>query len=136
MAIIYGRTLVKLAFGHGGLAQRLVPDVYDVSKIPPFKTLLNFLNSTHVFVGIAAIAVILLHMAIFSAGFEKCLLCGACAIFDRNHDRHLFGIRASAARRLVVQGEEPGFFLNPCVVMELSLLPVLCNHSAILFSPL
>jgi hypothetical protein len=63
LLIIYGRTLVKLAFGQGGLAQRLVPEEYDVSAIPPFKTLLNFLNSTHVFVGIAAIAVILLHIA-------------------------------------------------------------------------
>ena len=34
-----------------------------MSAIPPFKTLLNFLNSTHVYVGIAAIAVILLHIA-------------------------------------------------------------------------
>ena len=63
LVIIYGRTLVKLAFGLGGFAQRLVPDEYDVSAIPPFKTLLNFLNSTHVYVGIAAIAVILLHIA-------------------------------------------------------------------------
>lgn len=63
LVIIYGRTLVKLAFGQGGLAQRLVPDEYDVSAIPPFKTLLNFLNSTHIFVGIAAIAVIVLHIA-------------------------------------------------------------------------
>jgi preprotein translocase subunit YajC len=63
LVIIYGRTLVKLAFGQGGLAQRLVPDEYDVSAIPPFKILLNFLNRTHVFVGIVAIAVILLHIA-------------------------------------------------------------------------
>jgi len=63
LAIIYGRTMVKLAFGQGGLLQRLVPDEVDVSAIPPFKSLLNFLNSTHVFVGIAAIAVILLHIA-------------------------------------------------------------------------
>jgi hypothetical protein len=63
LLIIYGRTLVKLAFGQGGLAQRLVPEEYDVSAIPPFKALLNVLNHTHVYVGIAAIAVILLHIA-------------------------------------------------------------------------
>ena len=63
LVIIYGRTLVKLVFGQGGLAQRLVPDEYDVSALPPFKGLLNVLNSTHVYVGIAAIAVILLHIA-------------------------------------------------------------------------
>ncbi|HNP27702.1 MAG TPA: hypothetical protein PKK23_01570 [Nitrospirales bacterium] len=63
LVIIYGRTLVKLVFGQGGLAQRLVPDQYDVSAIPPFKTLLDCLNRTHVFVGVVAIAVILLHIA-------------------------------------------------------------------------
>lgn len=64
LVIIYGRTLLKLAIGKGGIAQRLVPDEFDVSAIPPFKTLLNLLNKTHVFVGIAAIAVILLHIVI------------------------------------------------------------------------
>lgn len=63
LVIIYGRTLVKLVVGQGGLAQRLVPDEYDVSALPPFKHLLNLLNRTHVYVGIAAIAVILLHIA-------------------------------------------------------------------------
>jgi len=63
LVIIYGRTLVKLAFGQGGFAQRLVPDEIDVSALPPFKALLNALNRTHVYVGIAAIAVILLHIA-------------------------------------------------------------------------
>ena len=63
LGIIYGRTLLKLACGQGGLLQRLVPDEYDVSAIPPFSTLLNVLNRTHVYVGIAAIAVILLHIA-------------------------------------------------------------------------
>jgi len=63
LAIIYGRTLVKLAFGEGGLAQRLVPQEYAVPALSPFKALLNLLNRTHVFVGVAAIAVILLHIA-------------------------------------------------------------------------
>jgi hypothetical protein len=63
LAIIYGRTLLKLAIGKGGIMQRLVPDEHDISAILPIKILLNFLNRTHVFVGIAAIAVILLHIA-------------------------------------------------------------------------
>lgn len=63
LVIIYGRTLVKLACGEGGLAQRLVPDEYAVPALSPFKALLNLLNRTHVFVGVAAIAVILLHIA-------------------------------------------------------------------------
>ncbi len=63
LVIIYGRTVVKLLLGQGGLAQRLVPDEYAMSELPPFKALLNFLNVTHVFVGIVAIAIILLHIA-------------------------------------------------------------------------
>ena len=63
LLIIYGRTLVKLVFGQGGLAQRLVPEEYDVSALPPVKALLNVLNRTHIYVGVAAIAVILLHIA-------------------------------------------------------------------------
>ena len=63
LVIIYGRTLLKMLIGKGGIAQRLVPETYDVSTLPPFKALLNLLNRTHVFVGIAAIAVILLHVA-------------------------------------------------------------------------
>lgn len=63
LVIIYGRTLVKLLVGQGGLAQRLIPDEYEVSAIQPFKVILNFLNTTHVFVGIVAIAFILLHIA-------------------------------------------------------------------------
>jgi hypothetical protein len=35
LVIIYGRSLLKLAIGKGGLAQRLVPDEYDVSAIAP-----------------------------------------------------------------------------------------------------
>ena len=64
LVVIYARTLLKLAIGKGGIAQRLVPDEYDVSAFPPFKALLVFLNRTHIYVGIAAIAVILLHIAI------------------------------------------------------------------------
>ena len=64
LVIIYGRTMLKIVLGKGGIAQRLVPEEYDVSAIPPFKAFLNFLNKTHVFVGIAAIAAILLHIVL------------------------------------------------------------------------
>ena len=86
LVIIYGRTLLKLAIGTGGIAQRLVPDEYDVSAIPPFKTLLNFLNRTHIFVGIAAIAVILLHIAMVGLHPEILFfpaVLGACGVARR-----------------------------------------------------
>ncbi len=70
LVIIYGRTLLKLAIGKGGLAQRLVPDKYDVSTFPPFKALLELLNRTHIYVGIAAIAVIALHIAMLGLHAE------------------------------------------------------------------
>lgn len=70
LVIIYGRTLLKLTIGKGGIAQRLVPDEYDLSATRPFNILLNFLNRTHIFVGIAAIAVILLHIAMLGLHAE------------------------------------------------------------------
>jgi len=64
LVIIYGRTLLKMALCKGGFGQRLLPEEYEVSTIPLFKVALNFLNKTHVYVGIAGIAVILLHIAL------------------------------------------------------------------------
>ncbi|MDT3779651.1 hypothetical protein PJI16_18985 [Nitrospira sp. MA-1] len=61
---------MKLTVGQGGIAQRLVLEEYDVSAIPPFKTLLNFLISTHIYVATAAIAAILLHLAM--VGLPAC----------------------------------------------------------------
>ena len=61
-SIIYGRTILKLLLGKGRLAHRLLPDYNPELGIPLVNTLLGFLNRTHVYVGIATVAVSLLHM--------------------------------------------------------------------------
>ncbi len=62
LTFIYGRTLLKLLMGEGPLAKRLIPDYSAPSAMSIFQRLLNFLNKTHVYFGIATIAVILLHI--------------------------------------------------------------------------
>jgi len=64
LLFIYARTILKLVMGKGELAKRILPDYTPPSSASIFKNLLGFLNRTHVYVGIATIAVILLHIAL------------------------------------------------------------------------
>ena len=64
LIFIYGRTLLKLFMGKGPLAKRLVPDYTAPTTVSLFQGLLNFLNKTHVYVGVATVAVILLHIVL------------------------------------------------------------------------
>ena len=59
---IYGRTVLKLLMGKGPLAKRLIPDYSAPIAVSIFQRLLNFLNITHVYFGIATIMVILVHI--------------------------------------------------------------------------
>ena len=63
LLFIYGRTVLKLLIGKGTLAKRLLPEYRPLNEVFIFQYLLNFLNKTHNYVGIATIAVILLHIA-------------------------------------------------------------------------
>jgi len=63
LLFIYARTLLKLVMGKGKLANRLLPD-HSPSNISIFQQLLGFLNRTHIYVGIATVAVILLHIGL------------------------------------------------------------------------
>lgn len=69
LAFIYFRTFLKLLLGKGKLAQRLLPDYTPSIDFPMLHQLLGFLNRTHVYVGIATVAIILLHIAMM--GFPK-----------------------------------------------------------------
>ena len=62
LTFIYGRTVLKLFMGKGPLAKRLIPDYTAPITVSIFQRLLNFLNKTHVYLGIATIAVVLLHI--------------------------------------------------------------------------
>jgi hypothetical protein len=70
LIFIYARTLLKLVLGKGPLAKRILPD-YSSPAVPSiFEHLLSFLNSTHVYVGIATVAIILLHIALMGVPME------------------------------------------------------------------
>lgn len=69
LAFIYFRTALKLVLGKGKLAQRLLPDFTSPIDSSALNKLLTWLNRTHVYFGIAAVAIILLH--IFMMGFSR-----------------------------------------------------------------
>ena len=69
LAFIYFRTLMKLVLGQGKLAQRLLPDYVPPVHSSALLRLLTWLNRTHIYFGIAAVAVILLHISLM--GFSR-----------------------------------------------------------------
>ena len=64
LAFIYFRTLLKLALGQGKLAHRLLPDYVSPVNASVLNMLLIWLNRTHIYFGLAAIAVILMHIVL------------------------------------------------------------------------
>jgi len=61
LAIIYGRSLLKIALNEGTLLQRFIPDyVYDLS-VSTSRKVLNILNRTHKYVGAIAVALLSGH---------------------------------------------------------------------------
>lgn len=69
LAFIYFRTLLKLALGQGKLAQRLLPDYAPPINSSHLNRLLIWMNRTHIYIGVAAIAIILLHITMM--GFSR-----------------------------------------------------------------
>lgn len=69
LLFIYARTLLKLAMGKGKLATRLLPD-YSPPTISIFQQLLSLLNRTHVYVGVATVAVIVLHIVLMGVPMD------------------------------------------------------------------
>lgn len=64
LLFIYGRTLLKIALGKGAIARRILPEYSPPPAAPVLQRLLGLLNRTHVYVGIATVAVILLHITL------------------------------------------------------------------------
>ncbi|SET01678.1 hypothetical protein SAMN05216326_10963 [Nitrosomonas marina] len=64
LGFIYLRTVLKLMLGQGKLAQRLLPDYQPPVHSSALEQLLAWMNRTHVYFGIAAIAVMLLHISL------------------------------------------------------------------------
>jgi len=74
LALIYGRTVLKLSLGKGGLAQRIIPVEYTDVSLSFLKKLLQFLNKTHLYVGVTAVAAISLHGAFMGLQDQNLLL--------------------------------------------------------------
>ncbi len=72
LLFIYGRSLLKILLGKGTLAKRLLPGYSPTVDSPLVYRVLGILNRTHAYVGIATIAVILLH--IFMMGMPMKIL--------------------------------------------------------------
>lgn len=70
LLFIYARTVLKLLMGKGEYAKRLLPDYSPDSSVSIFQPLLGFLNRTHIYVGIATVAIILLHIAMMGIPLE------------------------------------------------------------------
>lgn len=64
LAFIYFRTALKLVLGQGKLAQRLLPDYVSPVNASVLNALLVWLNRTHIYFGMAAVAVILMHIVL------------------------------------------------------------------------
>ena len=71
LLFIYARTLLKLGMGKGALAKRILPDYSPPEAASLFERLLCYLNQTHIYVGIATVAVILLHIALMGVPLEN-----------------------------------------------------------------
>lgn len=69
LVFIYFRTFLKLWLGQGKLAQRLLPDYTPAIQSAALNRLLIWLNRTHIYFGIAAVAIILLHLSMM--GFSR-----------------------------------------------------------------
>ncbi|UOD34838.1 hypothetical protein DSN97_00430 [Deferribacteraceae bacterium V6Fe1] len=58
---IYARTLIKLLLGKGAVAKRLLPEYSSPVDATQFKKLIHFLDRTHIYFGVSALAAISLH---------------------------------------------------------------------------
>ena len=68
--IIYVRTLVKLLLGKGPLARRLLPN-YTVPESPSYvQRLVLYLDRSHVYFGVAGVALVLLHISLIGLHAE------------------------------------------------------------------
>jgi len=61
LAFIYMRTVMKLLLGKGPIANRILPEYTPPIDAKLFNRFIYFLDRTHVYVGVGAVAVILLH---------------------------------------------------------------------------
>ncbi len=61
---IYVRTLIKLLLGKGPITKRILPEYSPPIDPKPFNKLIHFLDRTHIYFGVSAVAIILLHIVL------------------------------------------------------------------------
>ena len=61
---IYARTLIKLLLGKGAISKRMLPEYSPPIDPKQFNKLIHYLDRTHIYFGICAVAIILLHIAL------------------------------------------------------------------------
>jgi hypothetical protein len=64
LLFIYARTTLKLLLGKGALSKRILPEYAPPINAGIFQHLIRFLDRTHIYFGIAAVAIIILHIAL------------------------------------------------------------------------
>lgn len=67
LGFIYLRTVLKLVMGRGAMSKRLLPEYTPPPQASLLKKFIVTLDRTHVHVGIASVAIILLHIALMGA---------------------------------------------------------------------
>jgi len=64
LLFVYSRTLIKLLLGKGPLSKRILPEYSPQIDSNAFNKVIHFLDRTHIYFGISAVAVIILHIAL------------------------------------------------------------------------
>jgi hypothetical protein len=80
LLFIYARTLLKLVIGKGALAKRILPDYSPPATASILQQLLGLLDRTHIYVGIATVAIILLHIALMGLPMNILFFPGVLAL--------------------------------------------------------
>ncbi len=63
LVFVYMRTFMKLLFGKGAISKRLFPDyTSSINHIKSIDKIISYLDRTHIYFGISAIAIIILHI--------------------------------------------------------------------------
>lgn len=80
LVFIYARTVLKLCLGKGAISKRLIPEYSPPASAPKLRKLTAFLDRTHVHVGIASVALILLHVSLMGAPFRNLFFTGVLVL--------------------------------------------------------
>ena len=64
LLFIYFRTLIKLLLGKGAISKRMLPEYSSPIDPKQFNKLIHYLDRTHIYFGVFAVAIIILHIVL------------------------------------------------------------------------